>query len=173
MRSVYAKLAENGIVNRIGTGKPVSKRHGSVRRHGDPTRDLDSQRGAGLFQRLALRAVFGRLAVFHEARGQRPESRAWFDGTTNKPKGEQRDTFVFDPDDPVPTLGGANFFYFPEFDGELLGRERYLVDRIPEHGTLQLVEPILTARTATIIAATFIISVDLIVEGIDPEETKP
>ena len=34
-----------------------------------------------------------------------------------QPEGERTDGFVFDPNDPVPTLGGANFFYFPELVG--------------------------------------------------------
>jgi uncharacterized protein len=33
------------------------------------------------------------------------------------PEDAGSDRFVYDPEDPVPTLGGANFFYFPELVG--------------------------------------------------------
>jgi hypothetical protein len=33
------------------------------------------------------------------------------------PKGAGDDRFIFDPADPVPTLGGANFHFFPEVNG--------------------------------------------------------
>jgi tetratricopeptide (TPR) repeat protein len=35
----------------------------------------------------------------------------------SKPSGARADRFVFDPENPVPTLGGANFHYFPELIG--------------------------------------------------------
>lgn len=47
------------------------------------------------------------------------------------------------------------------FDGERLPKEAtvaYAVQSLPKHGKLELVEPILTAQTATLIAAVFIIA---------------
>jgi putative CocE/NonD family hydrolase len=35
----------------------------------------------------------------------------------SEPTGATSDRFVFDPEDPVPTLGGANFHFFPELIG--------------------------------------------------------
>jgi len=44
------------------------------------------------------------------------------------------------------------------FDQASLSGDRFLVSAMPERGSIQLVEPILTAKTATVIAAAFIIS---------------
>jgi Na+/proline symporter len=51
-----------------------------------------------------------------------------------------------------------NSFTRLRFDGETLADGSYVIQTLPEHGTLELLEPILTARTATIIAAVFIIA---------------
>lgn len=51
-----------------------------------------------------------------------------------------------------------NSFSPLRFDGEALDVDEYVVTAVPEHGSLELVEPILTARTATMIAAAFIIT---------------
>ena len=40
---------------------------------------IDDNFRAGFFARLALRAIFRRLALFHETRGQCPEVFSWFD----------------------------------------------------------------------------------------------
>jgi putative CocE/NonD family hydrolase len=51
---------------------------------------------------------------------------------TSEPSGADADRFVFDPRNPVPTLGGANFHFFPELIGvrdqrEIERREDVLV----------------------------------------------
>ena len=51
----------------------------------------------------------------------------------------------------------TNSFSRLRFNPELVSGPSYVVVSVPEHGTLKLVEPILTARTATLIAAVFII----------------
>jgi putative CocE/NonD family hydrolase len=52
--------------------------------------------------------------------------------STTKPTGAPHDRFLFDPHDPVPTRGGAQFFYFPDLLGvrdqrEIEKREDVLV----------------------------------------------
>ncbi len=44
------------------------------------------------------------------------------------------------------------------YDAQSLSSENYKLQSLPEHGTLTLVEPVLTAKTATIIAAIFIVA---------------
>jgi Na+/proline symporter len=44
------------------------------------------------------------------------------------------------------------------FDGATFSADGYVIRAIPEHGALELVEPKLTARTATLIAAVFIVA---------------
>ena len=49
--------------------------------------------------------------------------------TLSKPSGAVSDRFVFDPLDPVPTLGGAVFFYFPDVLGV---RDQQEIERRPD-----------------------------------------
>jgi putative CocE/NonD family hydrolase len=56
--------------------------------------------------------------------------------STSKPSTDTADRFVFDPENPVPTLGGANFHFFPELIGvrdqrEIETREDVLVYTSP------------------------------------------
>ena len=50
-----------------------------------------------------------------------------------------------------------NSFGRLRYDADSLTGDRYLVRSLPRHGSLELVEPILTARKATLIAAVFIV----------------
>ena len=50
-----------------------------------------------------------------------------------------------------------NSFGRLRYGADSLTRDRYLVRSLPRHGSLELVEPILTARKATLIAAVFIV----------------
>jgi putative CocE/NonD family hydrolase len=66
----------------------------------------------------------------------------------SKPSGSASDDFVFDPDNPVPTHGGANFHYFPERIGvrdqrEIEKRQDVLVyTSAPLDKELQITGPI-------------------------------
>ena len=50
-----------------------------------------------------------------------------------------------------------NSFGRLRYDADSLTKDRYLVRSLPRHGSLELIEPILTARKATLIAAVFIV----------------
>ncbi len=62
---------------------------------------------------------------------------------------------VNEADDLIVSEGAVNRI---RFDRESLIGSNFIVTAIPEHGDLQLVDPILTARHATMLAAAFIIS---------------
>ena len=73
------------------------------------------------------------------------ESRRWYlsgDGllTAKRPAETGSDRFTFDPQDPVPTYGGANFFYFPEVVGV---RDQREIERRDD--VLMYTSPVLTA----------------------------
>lgn len=59
------------------------------------------------------------------------------------------------PQENVLHEGGANRV---RFDHESLTGDQFIVTEIPNHGTIDVVDPILTARHATMIAAAFIIT---------------
>lgn len=59
------------------------------------------------------------------------------------------------PQDNVLHEGGANRV---RFDHESLTGDQFIVTEIPNHGTIDVMDPILTARHATMIAAAFIIT---------------
>ncbi len=61
-------------------------------------------------------------------------------------------------DAPHCTVIKQSSFARLRFDDGLLGNRQYVVQTLPEHGSVRLVEPILTARKATLIAAAFIIA---------------
>ena len=62
---------------------------------------------------------------------------------------------VNEADDLIVSEGAVNRI---RFDRESLIGSKFIVTAIPEHGDLRLVDPILTARYATMLAAAFIIS---------------
>jgi len=61
-------------------------------------------------------------------------------------------------DVPNRTAVKENSFGRLRYDADSLTGGRYAVRSLPEHGSLELVEPILTARKATLIAAVFIVA---------------
>ena len=61
-------------------------------------------------------------------------------------------------DEPNTAVAKQNSFARLRFDRDRLTSRRYVVAQLPEHGSVELVEPILTAKKATLIAAVFIVA---------------
>lgn len=112
-------------------------------------RDADN----GMLERAPVTYFAMEQNAWHEADAWPPrdvELRRWYltsggnartasgDGglVDRRPERAAQDTFSFDPNDPVPTTGGANFFYFPDLVGvrdqrEVEARDDVLVYTTP------------------------------------------
>ena len=97
----------------------------------------------------------------------------------SKPSGAASDRFLFDPEDPAPTLGGANFHFFPDLIG--VRDQRTIEERrdvlvytsAPLTSPVDVVGPVQAVVHAASEGRSTDITAKLVVCSGDPEDHQP